>query len=42
MTEVGLCDECGVEWRSGEVVDMDTWLCWKCIDNRHLTEKVSE
>ncbi len=27
--EVGACDRCGVEWRSGSVVDNE-WLCWRC------------
>ncbi len=31
--EIGECDSCGVEWRSGGLVE-GRWLCWKCQDER--------
>ncbi len=27
--EVGDCDICGTEWRSGRIIGAK-WVCWKC------------
>ncbi len=27
--EVGDCDRCGTEWRSGGIIGAE-WVCWKC------------
>ena len=31
MLEVGLCDRCGTEWRSGYVIGKE-WVCWGCLE----------